>query len=79
MPKVVAFSLSGIELWFWSNDHAPPHFHACRVDEWEIVVRFMLCAEGRLDFEVKWGSEPTAKDKKGAFAGDPRTPRRTTG
>jgi len=64
MPKVDAFSIAGLDIWFWSNDHMPAHFHACRVDEWEIVVRFMLSTENALDYEIKWGSEPSGKDRK---------------
>jgi hypothetical protein len=64
MPRVDAFSIAGMDLWFWSHDHEPPHFHASRVDQWEIVVRFMLCTDDLLDFEVKWGSKPSGKDRK---------------
>lgn len=64
MPKVVAFCIGGIDLWFWSNDHTPAHFHACRLDQWEIIVRFMLCTEDKLDFDVVWGSDPSGGDRK---------------
>ena len=64
MPKLSAFAIDGIDLWFWSNEHAPPHFHAARVDEWEVTVRFMLCTQEALDFKVEWGDKPRAKDLK---------------
>ena len=64
MPRVAAISIAGMDLWFWSNDHSPAHFHASRVDEWEIAVRFMSCTPNSLDFEVKWGSGPNARDRK---------------
>lgn len=28
-------------MWFWPNDHKPPHFHAKRSGEWEIRVYFL--------------------------------------
>lgn len=34
-------SVTGIELWFNSNDHLPPHFHAERLGDWQIKVHFM--------------------------------------
>ncbi len=43
-----------MDLWFWSNDHEPPHFHAKRKGEWEVAVRFLENPANM--FEVKWGS-----------------------
>lgn len=54
MPKVLAFSVAGLDLWFNSADHLPPHFHARRPGEWEIRVFFLLGSEGRLEYSVKW-------------------------
>lgn len=42
MATVQAFSRPGWRLWFWSNDHEPPHFHAKRAGEWEVKVHFLL-------------------------------------
>ncbi|MHB8522408.1 MAG: DUF4160 domain-containing protein [Limisphaerales bacterium] len=41
MPKLKCFSIDGVELWFWSIDHHPPHFHAKRRGEWEVKVNFL--------------------------------------
>ena len=41
MGKVEAFTLAGIECWFNSQDHGPPHFHARRKGKWHVRVRFM--------------------------------------
>jgi hypothetical protein len=41
MAKIKCFSIRGIELWFYSNDHRPPHFHARRKGEWEYKVEFL--------------------------------------
>jgi hypothetical protein len=42
MATVRAFSIPGLKLWFYSNDHEPPHFHAKRAGEWEARVWFLL-------------------------------------
>lgn len=42
MATVNAFQIDGLKIWFWSNDHEPPHFHAKRKGEWEVKVCFML-------------------------------------
>jgi hypothetical protein len=41
MAKIRGFSIAGMQLWFYSNDHEPPHFHARRKGEWEYRVRFL--------------------------------------
>jgi len=52
--KVDAFSVPGVELWFNSSDHLPPHFHASRRGEWEIRVFFLLCTEAYVEWSLKW-------------------------
>jgi hypothetical protein len=52
MALVEAFSIQGLRLWFWSNDHDPPHFHAKKTGEWEVKVSFLLDEAEML--EVKW-------------------------
>lgn len=54
MGKVSAFSIAGLDLWFNSSDHLPPHFHARKSDCWEIRIYFLLSREGYLDYKVKW-------------------------
>jgi hypothetical protein len=64
--KVSAFTLEGLDLWFNSSDHLPPHFHARKPDAWEIRVYFLLCTEGHLVFEKRWPpgrSGPRAQDR----------------
>ena len=41
MGKVSCFSLEGIDCWFWSQDHRPPHFHAKKEGQWEVRVNFL--------------------------------------
>jgi hypothetical protein len=63
MARVKAFSIPGMNLWFWSNDHEPPHFHAKRDGKWEVRVNFLLAKEQMI--EVKWSCAPiSAKDRK---------------
>jgi hypothetical protein len=64
MATVRAFQSPGLKLWFYSNDHEPPHFHAKRSGEWEVKVRFLL-PTGQM-IEVKWSTKggPTAKTLK---------------
>ncbi|MCG6925648.1 MAG: DUF4160 domain-containing protein [Acidobacteria bacterium] len=54
MGRVDAFSIAGLDLWFSSSDHLPPHFHARRAGEWEIRVFFLLCTDRHLEVSVKW-------------------------
>jgi hypothetical protein len=53
MPRLEAFSISGLDLFFNSLDHLPPHFHARRRGEWEIRVYFLLSGS-KLAFDTKW-------------------------
>jgi hypothetical protein len=57
MPKVKCFEIDGLSCWFWSNDHAPPHFHVKKNGEWEMRVKF---TEAQM-FEMVWGGLPKRK------------------
>jgi len=59
MPKVKAFQVAGVEMWFWSHDHDPPHFHAKRAGDWEIKV-------GILDGKIEIVRPPDARIKNAA-------------
>jgi hypothetical protein len=41
MGKLNCFRIEGVDCWFWSRDHRPPHFNAKRRGEWEVRVFFM--------------------------------------
>jgi len=59
--RVAAFALDGLEIWFNSSDHLPPHIHVKQRGEWEIRVFFLLCIDSRLEFNRKWGKkDPSA-------------------
>ncbi len=40
MGKVATFTLEGIDCWFNSMEHHPPHFHARRKGQWHVRVYF---------------------------------------
>ena len=62
MGKVDCISLSGLSLWFNSNDHRPPHFHAEKADRWEVTVRFLRAAREMIT--VEWGNGPSGRQRK---------------
>jgi hypothetical protein len=66
---VRAFSVAGLDMWFNSHDHAPPHFHARRAGMWEIRIYFLLCSEHLTDYDVKWGRSPGGRDLRALGAG----------
>ena len=60
MGRVESVATEGLELWFNSSDHLPQHFHLKRRGEWEIRVYFLLCTDGDLVFDRKWGKKDPA-------------------
>ena len=67
MGKVECFKLAGIDLWFNSSDHEPPHFHARKPDRWEVRVFFAACTRTRLDFNLKFppaGPGPSGQERR---------------
>jgi hypothetical protein len=53
MAKLECFAIEGIEMWFFSNDHSPPHFHAKRRGRWEVRVNFLESATSKM-FTLVW-------------------------
>lgn len=39
--KVDCFQLPGLDAWFNSNDHLPPHLHVEKPGAWEVKVSFL--------------------------------------
>lgn len=71
MGKVESITVSGLDLWFNSSDHSPPHFHARKPGTWEIRVFIMRCTKGRLDYEIKWpryGKGPNGGEQRQILA-----------
>ena len=54
MPRVEAFTIAGVELWFNSADHAPAHFHVRRPGAWEIRVNILATTSESLAYSFKW-------------------------
>jgi hypothetical protein len=65
LGKIDAFAVAGIETWFYSLDHPPPHLHAKRPGEWEIRVYFLRFEKRHLDFDFEW-----CEKKRGPNAGE---------
>jgi hypothetical protein len=63
MATVRAFRVAGLQLWFWSNDHEPPHFHAKKAGQWEVKVYFLL-PPGEM-IEVQWCESPPSSKSLG--------------
>ena len=49
MGKVTSFSLAGIQCWFWSLDHRPPHFHAKKDGQWHVSVYFLRLTDQMIE------------------------------
>lgn len=63
MATVEAFQIDGMKLWFWSNDHEPPHFHAKRSGEWEVKVHFLVDPEAMVEI-TWWKKKPSRRVMK---------------
>lgn len=66
MGKVQSFKLEGLDLFFNSNDHMPPHFHVRKPGAWEIRVYFLLCSKEKgLIFDIKYppNAQISSKDE----------------
>ncbi len=64
MGRVKAFELVGIECWFWSDDHNPPHFNAKRRGQWCFKVFFLRAKEQMLERERGPRGEISARDRR---------------
>lgn len=53
MVKVENFNIHGLEAFFRSNDHLPPHFHVKKKGEWEIRV-YIITSTEKLHYSVKF-------------------------
>jgi hypothetical protein len=68
LGKVQAFKIDGLDLFFYSHDHKPPHFHAAiKSGEWEIRIDILQSSkENGLIYTAKYPRNPdiSSKDKK---------------
>jgi len=60
--KVDAFRIAGLDLWFNSADHKPPHFHAERAGIGEVRLYFLRAPSQMI--EKKWGYDLSKAEQK---------------
>jgi hypothetical protein len=49
MGKVSCFKLDGVECWFNSQEHRPPHFHARKKGHWHVRVYFQKTKDDMIE------------------------------
>lgn len=68
MGKIEYFSIQGLQAFFRSNDHRPPHFHVKKVRTWEVRVYILTSSKNGLDYSFKFPKNNsvtlTSKEKK---------------
>jgi len=65
LGKVQSFKIDSLDLFFNSNDHNPPHFHARKSGVWEIRIFFLLCSKEKgLSFTAKFPPNPKISSKE---------------
>lgn len=64
MGKVDCFNLVGVECWFYSQDHRPPHFHAKKPGQWHFRVWFLQDSDAMLERETGPRGHLSASDRK---------------
>ncbi|MFM7189245.1 MAG: DUF4160 domain-containing protein [Microcystaceae cyanobacterium] len=66
MSKLRTFALEGLDLFFNSHDHLPPHFHVRKPGHWEIRVFFLVSDQHRLAFNIKWPANkgPSSQEER---------------
>ncbi len=67
MVKVENFYIHGLEAFFRSSDHHPPHFHVKKKGQWEIRV-YIITSTTKLHYSVKFPKNrrqlPNSKEEK---------------
>ena len=68
MGKIEEFSLKGLQAFFRSSDHHPPHFHVKKAGRWEIRVYILTSSKNGLDYSFKFPKNKsvslTSKEEK---------------
>jgi Domain of unknown function (DUF4160) len=64
MTEVKCIEMSGLKLWFPSEDHQPPHFHVERTDVWLMRVFFEEFAMAEMFEEDKRRSKRKVRSKE---------------
>lgn len=69
MARVMAFRVDGVQMWFYSGDHRPPHFHARRPGEWTVRVFIQESEDSMIEFVGPPGAIIKAADRKAIVKG----------
>jgi hypothetical protein len=68
LGKIEEFSLKGLQAFFRSSDHHPPHFHVKKSGRWEIRVYILTSSKNGLDYSFKFPKNKsvtlTSKEEK---------------
>lgn len=68
LGKIEYFSPQGLQAFFRSNDHRPPHFHVKKAGMWEVRVYILTSSKNGLDYSFKFPKNNSAslssKEKK---------------
>ncbi len=68
MGRIEYLNYQGLQAFFRSNDHHPPHFHIKKAGIWEIRVYILTSSTNGLDYSFKFPKNQsvilTPKDKK---------------
>lgn len=62
VPRVDSIVVVGLDLWFNSHDHLPPHFHAEKPGDWAVRVHFLR--DPSVMCEVVYTRRPRRPTKK---------------
>jgi len=68
MGKVDCFSMAGVDCWFYSNDHRPPHFNAKKKGQWCFKVFFLEHRDRMLKREKSLRGRISRKDRNALCA-----------
>lgn len=63
MGRVDVISVKGLDLWFNSSDHLPPHVHVGKAGQWEVRVYILETTRRRLAYDAKWPPGATVPAK----------------
>ena len=66
MGKVGSFTMAGVDCWFYSHEHRPPHFHARRKGLWHVRVFFLLPESDMIE-QVRGPASRMAKTDRNAL------------
>jgi hypothetical protein len=54
LGRIEEFNLQGLQAFFRSHDHRPPHFHVKKAGMWEIRVYILTSSKNGLDYSFKF-------------------------